>query len=677
MPFFISKAGDTPVGELPNLDGDWVAFIDNAPSMIWISDLQGRLLHVNETWRRATGVDVEGYQSATVWDLVHPDDRERLAAAAATFNDQPVTLEFRLRQADGRHRWVQENVRPWRAADGRRLGYIGSSLDIQGQKDQEQYLAVLAMRQTSLTYFSRLVVEMSSAEQVNDEALRLFCEHLCLPAAALLLQTVENGPLAVAATSGLEPDSFPIELTEVAPSGVTLDYPEDADTFPISHEWMSRHDWSEGVAVPLDPAAPELGWIIGLRSEPSGAPIGPLHYARDLVGLLAIALARRRAQSKLREGEERALQLQKMEAVGLLAGGVAHDFNNLLTAVRCFAELLRDDLHEPEQQARVDDILHAASRASHLVRQLVAFSRQEISNPEPIDLNGLVDSLRGFIRSVLSEHVRIDVDLSPQPAWCRVDSKQLEQVIFNLCLNARDVMPVDGVLTLRVNHTQVLIDGRRRVRLSVSDTGSGIPPEVRAKLFKPFHSTKARGRGTGLGLATSLGIVRSFGGDLTYETEMGCGTVFHIDLPEIDDPLASIDEPGEASHHTEQLRARILLVEDDDLVRSVTFMLAQSLGHTVTTFGDSLEAFNWATQTRLADIDLLVTDIVMPGLNGHELSRRLRVIRPDLRVFYMSGYVDDETTLGAMAQPGVFFLSKPFSSEDFANKLSAALQAPH
>jgi two-component system, cell cycle sensor histidine kinase and response regulator CckA len=673
MPFFIKPPVESLGVSTPKPDAAWLAFLDNAPTMIWVSDLRGRFIHVNNTWQKATGMNLADYQGDAIWEIVHPVDRVRLAAAAAAFKGDTMSNEYRLLQADGSYRWVNEYVRGWRDEQGRLLGFIGSVNDIQGQRDQEQYLAIIAMRQTSLTYFSRLVVEVGSPEQINQEALRLFCEHLAVPAAVLVLQDEQANVLQLVSSIGLDPAGAPPQLAEMIASGDTLDYPEDADGFPIVHAWMSAQGWSEGVAVPIDPQAPQMGWIIGLRSAPNQAPIGPLHYARDLVSILAISHARHRTQRKLLEGEERALQLQKMEAVGLLAGGVAHDFNNLLTAIRCFAELLRDDIEVPEQRARLDDILHASSRASHLVRQLVSFSRQEVSQPEPIDLNTLVDSLRGFIRSVLSEHIRIDIDLCSCAAWCLVDAKQLEQVIFNLCLNARDVMHTDGVLGLRVTCSDQATEGGRRVRLSVSDTGCGIPVEVRAKLFQPFHTTKAPGRGTGLGLATSLGIVRAFGGDLTYDTELGKGTVFHIDLPEIADPLAAYDEDAAAVKTTESVR--ILLVEDDDLVRAVTQMLATSLGHQVTVYSDSREACAWAEQTGLDAIDLLVTDIIMPGMDGHELSRKLRLIKPSLKVFYMSGYVDDPATIEAMSQPGIFFLSKPFTSDEFTRKLAAALDS--
>ncbi len=671
MPFCPRAPKASPGAESPPVDAGLRFVLNASPGMVWLSDTQGRLLHFNEAWATATGLKLEACKPDAAWNLVHPDDRERLSAASGVFSGTPTSFEYRLKQANGFYRWVVERVQPWRNEAGQALGYLGSVLDIQDQKEHEHRLALITLRQTSLTCFSRVALEQTTSDEINREALRLLCEHLVLDAGLLVLRDSQDETFHVSAHRGLPEGGEPPVLRIQSVTEATLDYPQDKETFPLDEDWMQAQAWAEGVAIPVDPQNPQVGWLVGLRAIEGRNPIGPLHYARDLASILAIAHARYRAQLKLREGEERAQQVQKMEAVGLLAGGVAHDFNNLLTAIRCFAELLRDDLPDPDQRARVDDILHASSRASHLVRQLLAFSRQDVTQIETLDLNTLVDDLRGFIRSLLSEHVRIEVELAEAPAWCRADSKQLEQVLFNLCLNARDVMITDGVLTLRVRAGQEGPDGARRVRLSVSDTGPGIPPEVRARLFQPFYSTKARGRGTGLGLATSLNIVRAFGGDLTYETEMGKGTVFHLDLPEIEDPLIAYDQAQ--AEAMEQRPAHLLLVEDDDLVRSVTCMLAESLGHRVTVFGDSLAACAWATETGLRDIDVLVTDIVMPGMNGYALSRRLREVKPDLRVFYMSGYVDDASTLEAMEQPGVFFLSKPFSSQDFAAKLAAAL----
>jgi PAS domain S-box-containing protein len=636
--------------------------------MAWLSDAQGKVLHVNEAWRTATGLEVADFGTARAQRLVYPDDRGRLTSDSNLFAGHAHSCEYRLLFANGGYRWVTERIHAWRDRQHRLVGYFGTAIDIQSQKEHEQRLAVIALRQTSLTHFSRVALVQTSLDEVNREALRLFCENLGLPAALIVLGG-DSGPV-LAATRGLD-DLAPPLVRALDDSGMVLGWPADEEDFPLEPQWLTSQGWTDAVAVPLDPQSPRLGQLIGLRREAGGgAAIGPLHYARDLAGILAIAHERDRAQGKLRESEARALQAQKMEAVGLLAGGVAHDFNNLLTAIRCFADLLREDLADPAQRSKVDDILHASSRASHLVRQLLAFSRQEITQQEDLDLNQLLDDLRGFIRSLLSEHVRIEFEPSERAAWCRVDRKQVEQVLFNLCLNARDVMPTDGVLTLRVSHHEA--EGRRFVRLSVQDTGPGIPPEAQARLFQPFFTTKARGRGTGLGLATCLNIAHANGGTLGYETRPGAGTTFHLDVPEIDDPVAAYTFEEET--RGECARARLMLVEDDELVRAVTQMLAESLGHEVIAFPNGIDACRHAEEHGLEDVDVLITDIVMPGMNGRELAARLLALKPALPVLYMSGYVDDPTTQEAMAQPGVIFLSKPFSSDDFAAKLEGVLR---
>lgn len=655
---------------------EYIAYIEDSPALLWLSDVHGDLLHANNTWRLSTGANIADYRRESVWDLVHADDRDRLARLTQNLGLDSISYEFRQLQSDGSYHWMLERVRPWLSQDGLLAGYISNATDIQAQKQREANLTILSLRQNSLIQFSRRVMENDDLPELHAEVLSLVCEHLSVPAAVLILQQIENGPLSILATHGLDPASPPPQLSGSPLRDNTAEWPADEDSFPLSAAWLQSENWTEAVTVSLDPRQPSLGCIVALRRGALQASIGPLHYARDLASILQVAHTRIRSQTKSQETAARTMQAQKMEAVGLLAGGLAHDFNNLLTAIRCFADLLLDDLSDPAQRAKVEDILHASSRASHLVRQLVSFSRQEAAHPEPTDLNTIIDSLRGFLRSVLSEHVQIQIDLSENAAWCHVDGKQLEQIIFNLCLNARDVMPADGRLTLSVSHRPETAEGKRFVRLAVADTGPGIPEAVQEKLFQPFYSTKPKGRGTGLGLASSLEIARSFGGTITYETAPGKGTVFYVDLPEIADPLA--DEMG-AEHGPDALSGhpcggvRVLLVEDDELVRAVSCLLAESLGHSVIAFGDSLEASAWAEETRLEAIDLLITDIIMPSLNGYELSKRLYAIKPELKVLFMSGYVEDDTTVKAMARPGVVFLPKPFTGQTFAAKLAETL----
>lgn len=670
MPYFLRHLVNTSSGQAPELtlDPAWCQFLDSLPAMVWLADSRGQVLYFNEAWRKATGFRAGEESILRMEELVHPEDRERLGGVGASRLGGSTAFEFRLRRSDGSYRWVLQRIRNWCDASGAPLGFIGSAVDIHEQKRHEQRLSLVAMRQTSLACFGRFILEQHDLAHVAAEALRLFCDHLDLSAGMLLRPSEAGEGHLVAAARGIAAHPAP-PFSPAAREGLTVQFPDDDDEFPVSGEWLAAGGWTYALAVPVDPQERAFGWFVGFaRQRPDPSPSVP--YARDLAAIFAVAQARERAERRLRESNERALQLQKMESVGLLAGGVAHDFNNLLTAIRCFAELLREDMPDETQRARVDDILHASSRASHLVRQLLAFSRHEVVQPEPVDLVSLVNNLRGFIRSLLSEHVRIEFELGLDAAWCDADPKQIEQILFNLCLNARDAMLVEGVLRVLVGPGPLSATGARQVRLSVADTGHGISPEVRVRLFQPFYTTKPRGRGTGLGLAASRSIAREFGGDLTFESEPGRGATFHLDLPEIACPPDTFVQE-EAPAPEPQSSRTILLVEDDDLVRTATSLVAEALGHKIVAFGDSTEALAWAQDGGLVSVDLLLTDIVMPGLNGHTLSRRLRAVRADLPVLYMSGYVDDEATREAIAQPGVMFLAKPFSHLDLANRLHA------
>ena len=677
MPYFIRRSNPLPAAPPTPLAPAWQTLLHVAPAMIWISDPNGRLLLVNADWQAATGRSAAGATPETAHELVHPDDRARLTASSTPFGGRPDAFEYRLRHADGEYRWVQERIHAWRHADGRLLGYIGSAIDIHAQKEHEQRLTLIALRQTSLTHFSRMVLEERSLEEISREALRLFREDLTLPAAVLLLKTDDENPMHAVAAERIALGDLPPCTAPVTPTSFIVDLPEDAAAFPLDSRQLAKLGWTGGFALPVDRHDPQAGYFLALFPLPSPVAHGELEHARNLAGLLAIARARHHARRKLAESEDRALQTQKMEAVGLLAGGIAHDFNNLLTAIRCFAELLRDELTIESQISKLDDILHASSRANHLVRQLLSFSRQEIAQPENTDLNLLVDELRGFIRSLLSEHVKIAVDLDDRPAWFHADRKQVEQILFNLCLNARDAMTTDGTLTLRVRHVAVEIPAAggppagRYVQLTVADTGTGIPPAVRARLFQPFFSTKPKGRGTGLGLATCLNIAQANGGTISYDSEVGRGTAFHVLFPEAPPHTLPLGLANDVTRC--QGQGRILLVEDDDLVRSVTTLLAQSVGYEIVSFGSSPEALEHARTTRLAGIDLLLTDVIMPEINGEALARQILQINPSLRVLFMSGYVDDPLTQHTIAQDGVHFLAKPFSAEEFATKLAQVM----
>ncbi|NUP99819.1 MAG: response regulator [Armatimonadetes bacterium] len=369
--------------------------------------------------------------------------------------------------------------------------------------------------------------------------------------------------------------------------------------------------------------------------------------------------------------EEQLRQAAKMEAVGQLAGGVAHDFNNLLTTIQGYAEMLQLDLPDGPHKQDVAQILAAAERAGTLTRQLLAFSRRQLIEPILLDLNQVVAEIETMLRRTLGERIRLETLLSAAPAWVCADRGQVDQLLINLAVNARDAMPHGGTLTIdtcQVLPHEVWGPGhesrptRTYVRLRVHDTGTGIDPATKAKIFEPFFTTKPPGRGTGLGLSTVYGIVHQSGGTISVESAVGQGTTMTVYLPEVVPPqIALPPAPAEPDHKSGT--EIILLVEDEPSVRMLTQHILRTHGYTVHEAEDGFQAMDLIRRTAL-HIDLLITDLVMPGMNGKELAMRLRSHFSELKVLYMSGYSDNLPATGGESQGPTTFLQKPFSPED-------------
>jgi two-component system cell cycle sensor histidine kinase/response regulator CckA len=381
--------------------------------------------------------------------------------------------------------------------------------------------------------------------------------------------------------------------------------------------------------------------------------------------------------------EEQHRQSQKMEAVGLLAGGIAHDFNNLLTAINGFAEMAQFELPpgDPAQEL-LGQILKAGLRATELVRQLLAFSRKQMIQPRVLDLNRVVADMSGMLRRLIGE----DISLVTVPALdlgcVKADRTQIEQVILNLGVNARDAMPGGGTLTIETANVELPADhvidrlavpAGDYVRLSISDTGAGMTPEIQARIFEPFFTTKGLGRGTGLGLSTVYGIVRQSGGDIDVCSEVDCGAVFHVYLPRV---AAELPAPApEAAAPVPLGLETVLLAEDEESVRDLAAHTLRKQGYEVLVASNGDEALRMA---RSADgtIHLLLTDVIMPGMNGRELAERLAAERPALKVLYTSGYNDGVIGRHGILAPGVAFVPKPFSPRDLARRVREVLDAP-
>jgi PAS domain S-box-containing protein len=379
-------------------------------------------------------------------------------------------------------------------------------------------------------------------------------------------------------------------------------------------------------------------------------------------------------------------QSQKMEAIGRLAGGVAHDFNNLLTGISCNIVLALNDLSPEDPRFELlDEIKDSASRAAALTRQLLAFSRRQVIEPQALDLNEVILELQKLLKRIIGEDISLDTTLTNEICTIQADRNQIEQVILNLAVNARDAMPHGGKLWIETSnesldetycHAHSAAHPGPYVRLNITDSGQGMDGETRAQIFEPFFTTKPQNQGTGLGLSMVYGIVQQHGGTIEVYSEIGLGTTFKIYLP-------AVEQPAEQCPDSEPLLSTcnggetILLVEDDDVVRDVGAKVLKGLGYRVLDAHGGPEAVLISTR-HPGNIDLLLTDVVMPGMNGRTLANELLKTRPSLRVLFTSGYTQNFIVKRGVLDHGVHFLPKPFSPKTIAKKVYEALcAAPH
>jgi two-component system, cell cycle sensor histidine kinase and response regulator CckA len=388
------------------------------------------------------------------------------------------------------------------------------------------------------------------------------------------------------------------------------------------------------------------------------------------------------AEADRSELQEQLLQSQKMESVGQLAGGVAHDFNNILMVQKGYCEILRQGLKMDDPLAAgLSQIELYADRATALTRQLLAFSRKQTLQPTVMDLNSLVDDMEDMLRRLIGEDVELVTNLAPHPAVVKADRSQIEQVLVNLAVNSRDAMPRGGKLAIELSWADVADGAAERksgmpagqyVLLAVSDSGCGMDAETQRRAFEPFFTTKAEGKGTGLGLSTVYGIIRQSGGNIRVQSKPGKGTVFSIWLPRIEDDLAApAERRGGAAQGDGQ---HVLIVEDEGGLRGLVVMMMEKLGYRVDEAANGGEALMLVEEKGLRP-DLLLTDVVMPGMTGVALVERLRRVMPHLKVIYMSGYTDEDVLGRGVKDPGVDFLRKPFSMSDLATQAAALLNA--
>jgi two-component system cell cycle sensor histidine kinase/response regulator CckA len=403
---------------------------------------------------------------------------------------------------------------------------------------------------------------------------------------------------------------------------------------------------------------------------------------RCMLSFLVDMTERKRREEELRRKEEELRSSQNLEAIGRLAGGIAHDFNNLLTVIGGNASFLQETMKAPEQREVVDEISAAATRAAALTRQLLDFSRKQPTEPLPLDLATSVSALTPILARTLGEKVSLVVTVEEAPSVVLANAGQIDQVIMNLVLNARDALADGGKLSIATQNVTLdeveaaLVSPRATagnwVMLSVRDTGEGMDAATIEHIFEPFFSTKGVGRGTGLGLATVYAIVSRAGGFILVESELGQGTVFKVYLPRVEESAASdCQQPRVARAQGEV----VLLVEDDPAVRTLTARLVRDLGYTALLADGSEQALD-IVKRRQSPIDLILTDVVMPGMNGRELVDELCSELPDARVLFVSGYADDATLVERVRRRESAFLAKPFTRSELGAKLRELLDEP-
>jgi len=590
--------------------------------------LDGRVIECNEAFAKMLG-----YESS----------EEVASLKAQAFYCQPVDRDAILRRKDGGHAWILANMNLLDAEDEAGAAtIIATSFDITERKRSREALKQSQQRFAAFMRHLPGVAFMKNREghyvYYNEAAQGLFQLD---PEDFLGKTDYEVWPVEYA-------ERFVSNDREVIRTKTLV---ETVD--PVPHKHAVHH------------------WLI------YRFPILDEHEEVQFIGGVGIDITERR------QLEDQLRQSQKMEAIGRLAGGVAHDFNNLLTVISGYGHMIMRDLpHDDPLHSCVEEVLKAASRATSLTNQLLAFSRRQVIQPKILDLNALVANMDRMLRRVIGEHIELETVLSPGIGGVKADAGQLEQVIMNLAVNARDAMSEGGKLSIRTSNVDVRRSSRVHadvrpgsyVRLTVADTGKGMDAEIMVHLFEPFYTSKETGKGTGLGLSTVYGIVKQSGGEIVVESEPGRGAIFNIYLPRITDvtqraPATQGERPVRAGTET------ILLVEDEIGVRRLVREMLHRLGYKIHEASSGADAVRIFAQHRNT-IDLLLTDVIMPQMSGRDLAERLKALQPSLKVLYISGYTDDMLAHHGVLESNVYLLQKPFAPDELAKKLREVLDAP-
>jgi PAS domain S-box-containing protein len=637
---------------------------ESIPGLVYVFDLQeSRNVYASRSLRDLLGNGADSMHALgnrLLPTIIHPDDlplslahHARMAEACDGYAEE---IEYRVRDASGQWRWLHswESVLQRSGEDRPRL-MLGLAQDVTPRVQAEQELRDSRRSVSESEQRWRSIVENPfDYVFVIDRSYKFTFVNFVAP--GLKMEDLIGKATIFDFIAEAEHARVRAAIETVFEEGRPTSY----DVYVPEYE-----RWYSSVAGPI-------------REGDRVTQVSIL--TREITAERRMEMQARKAEEQLRLMETKLAQSAKLEAVGQLAGGIAHDFNNLLTGIAGVAEILATRFGPEDPAFRdVADLRHAVERGAGLTRQLLSFSRQQPLAPTVVDMNELIEESARLLRRLIGENIELEWQKTPEPLCVRCDRSQVEQVLMNLAVNARDSMPKGGRLKIELaplriedNVQQTHPDARAGdfAQLVVSDTGSGMDAAVLARIFEPFFTTKPLGSGTGLGLATVYGIVRQSGGFIQVSSELGRGTSFQIHFPRV---------PGLAPPALERARAQIggsetvFLVEDEDIVLRFTRRLLESFGYRVEVAmrGDSALAMIRAGLR----FDVLLTDVLLPGMDGHQLYKRAAELRPELPVVFMSGYTGNLIGERGVVAAGASFLQKPFAPDALANKLRSALDS--
>jgi PAS domain S-box-containing protein len=692
------QAEETFVAQQKLLDN----LIAAVPDLVYFKDRQSRFIRVNEAYvKRARLTDVQAAAGKTDFDIfgeqhareAYEDEQRIMATGEAIINK-----EEREDWPDGRITWATSTKMPLLDSGGNIVGTMGISRDVTEQKQAEEELRRLNRSLETLSKCNEVVVRATDETELLTKICQIITQIGGFPLAWVGYSEPDESksvrPIAWAGAEARYLENLQVSWADGerghGPTGVSIRTGQPATfsnlaenpNFAPWREAALRHGFSSSIGLPLKADDKTFGALTVYSSQAGAFNTRETALLAELADDLAFGIATLRNRVQRKQLEEQLRQSQKMEAVGQLAGGVAHDFNNILTVIQGNASLLLNPQLDPAERSGCSrQVVQAAERAASLTRQLLIFSRKQVMRPASVDLNEVVANLTKMLRRILGEDIVLQTNYAPELAIIHADTGMIEQVLMNLLVNARDAMPTGGQLSIstskeKFSNAQVeknpdAVAGTH-VRLTVRDTGCGIPRENLSRIFEPFFTTKAVGKGTGLGLATVYSIVQQHRGWITASSEVNKGSTFNIYFPAVEGERAE-REAAPAATKLPRGTGTILVVEDELAVRVLVSNLLQRCGYTVLAAESGVAAMKvW--QEHQDRIQLLLTDIIMPdGMNGYELAQQLQAARPGLKVVYTSGYSGEVVGKSLSLADGVNFLQKPYLPQKLLQMLQDQL----